>query len=129
MPGGARLQNTLEVCDELFEKKSRPQRRAARLGFHRRFRPARRRRVGSANVKTLSGLDVADSDLARAAIFLRVEQDFLALRQAAHASALKRGSVDEHVLAAVCWSYKAVTFLIVVKFNGTWIHSRMPFQG
>jgi len=67
-------------------------------------------------------LDVANGDLARAAIFLGIEGDLLALDQATHSGALKRGGVDENVLAAIVRLNKAKTFLIVVEFHGARIH-------
>jgi hypothetical protein len=70
----------------------------------------------------LSSLNVADSNLARAAVFLRVELDLLALDKVTHASALKGGSVDEYVLAAVVRLNEAEALLIVVEFNSTGIH-------
>jgi len=45
------------------------------------------------------GLDVADRELAGLAVFLSVEGDLLTLVEAVQARALKRGRVDEYVLA------------------------------
>jgi hypothetical protein len=75
----------------------------------------------------LGSRDGADSDLASAAIFLRVERDLLAFIQAAHASALEGSRVDENVLAAVVRLDEAEALLIVVKLNGTGLHVSSSF--
>src|SRR5690606_3083695 len=66
--------------------------------------------------------DVVDRDLAGAAVLGRVEGDFLAFDEAAHAGALKRRCMDEDVLAAVVRLDEAEAFLIVVELNGTRVH-------
>src|SRR5262245_25555681 len=72
--------------------------------------------------RLLDGLDVADRDLAGAAILLRVKGDLLAFRQPTHARAFERGRMDEHVLAAVVRLDEAEAFLTIVELHGTGIH-------
>src|SRR5215210_4291398 len=66
----------------------------------------------------LSALDVVDGDLAGAAVLGGVESHLLAFGEAAHAGALERRRMDEHVLAAVVRLDEAEAFLIVVEFHG-----------
>ena len=61
-------------------------------------------------------------DLAGAAIFLGVERDLLALHEAAHSSAFKRGGMNENVLAAIVRLNEPEAFLVVVKLHGTRCH-------
>src|SRR4051812_390577 len=75
------------------------------------------------NERVSAELDVADGDLAAAAIFLGVERDLLAFGQAADASPLQRGRVNKHVLAAAIGLNEAEAFLIVIKFNSAGIHN------
>src|SRR4051794_41492087 len=100
-------------------------------GMHRRNkkaaapggrRPKGRKLRGGPGRPGLRGLDVADRDLAGAAVFLRVEGDLLALDEAAHAGALESGRMDEHVLAAVVGLDEAEAFLIVVELHGAGVH-------
>jgi len=70
----------------------------------------------------LSRLDVADRDLAGATIFLGIEGDLLAFDQPTHSAALKRGGMDENVLAAIVRLNEAEAFLVVVEFHGARIH-------
>ena len=88
-------------------------------------RPATGRPTASAKGSAPSALgssDVANGDLAGAAIFLRVERDLLAFVQRAHSSALEGGRMDEHVLAAIIGLNETKAFLIVVEFDGTDLH-------
>jgi len=71
---------------------------------------------------TLGSFDVANSDLAGAAIFLRVKRDLLAFIQTAHTSPLKGCCMDEDVLAAIVWLNESKAFLIVVEFYSTDLH-------
>src|SRR5579862_1193410 len=66
--------------------------------------------------------DIADGDLAGAAVFLRIEGDLLALGQATQSGALERSRMNEDVLAAVIRLNEAEAFLVVVKFYGTRCH-------
>jgi hypothetical protein len=75
-----------------------------------------------ANWKGLRGLDVADRELAGAAVFLDVERDLLALHQTAHSSALERGGMNENVFAAVIRLDEAEAFLVVIKLYDAGIH-------
>lgn len=77
----------------------------------------------------LSGLDVVDGGLARAAIFLGVEGNLLTLVEAADAGAFQRGRVDEHVLAAIVRLNEAEAFLTVVELYGAGFHKKIPFTG
>jgi hypothetical protein len=74
------------------------------------------------NQSRLSGLDVANGDLAGATVFLGVELHLLTFHEAAHASALEGRGVNEHILATVVGSNEAEAFLIVVELDGTGIH-------
>src|SRR5581483_1155064 len=65
----------------------------------------------------LGDLDGAYGGLAAALIEFGVEGDVLALDQPADARALKRGRVDEYVLAAVSRLDEAEAPLLVVEFN------------
>ena len=65
----------------------------------------------------LCGADIGNRDLARPTVFLCIEGDFLAFDQAPHSSTLKRGGVDEHVLAAAIRLNEAETFLVVVELT------------
>ena len=78
-------------------------------------------------MQTLGCLDIADGDLAGAAVFLGIESDFLAFDQSAHAGAFERGGMDENVLAAVVRLNEAEAFLVVVKLHGARIHQVYPF--
>src|SRR5271166_95369 len=69
--------------------------------------------------QALDSLDVADRDLAGAAIFLSVKGHFLALDQSAQACALKSRCMNENILAAAVRLDKAETFLIVVELHNT----------
>ena len=53
---------------------------------------------------TLERLEIADRDLAGAAIFLGIEGDLLPFDKSAYSGALERSGVNEHVLAAVIGS-------------------------
>jgi hypothetical protein len=77
----------------------------------------------------LRSLDIVHSDLARAAVFARVEADLLAFRQTAQSSSLKGGRMNENVLATIVWLDEAVAFLCVVEFNDTGIHRVFLFTG
>ena len=70
----------------------------------------------------LRGLDVANGDLAAAAISFGVEGDLLALDEAAHSSTLQGGRVNEHVLAAVIRGDEAEALGLVVKLNSADSH-------
>src|SRR5271165_3012035 len=76
----------------------------------------------------LRSLDIADGDLAGASILLGVEGDLLTLVEAAHAGALERRGVDEHVLAAVVRRDKAEALLIIVELYSARVHG-IPFTG
>jgi hypothetical protein len=78
--------------------------------------------VGEQSIQTSGRLDVADGDLAGAAIFLGIERNLLAFDQPAHSGALKSRSVDEDVLAAVVRLNEAEAFLVVVELHGARIH-------
>jgi hypothetical protein len=80
---------------------------------------------GEQSSVTLHRLDVAHGDLAGTAVFLGIEGDFLTFDQAAHSGALERGSVDEHVLAAIIRLNEAKAFLIVVELYGALIHGEI----
>src|SRR3712207_2436162 len=74
----------------------------------------------------LCGLDAVDRALAGAAVFGRVEGDLLAFHEAAHASTLQSGGVNEDVLAAVVRLNEAITLLVVVELHGTRVHRECP---
>jgi hypothetical protein len=74
------------------------------------------------NNASLDSRDVANGDLARAAIFLRVKRDLLAFVQSGHSGALQRGGMDEYVLAAIVGQNETETFLVIVEFDGTNLH-------
>ena len=81
--------------------------------------------MGAASILVASALcrlDVADGGLAGAAVFLGVEGHLLALDEPTHSRALKRGGVDENVLAAIVRLNEAEAFLVVVEFHGARIH-------
>lgn len=80
------------------------------------------RRAASMLEPALYRLDVADGSLAGAAIFLRIEGDLLAFDQPTHSRALKRGGMNEDVLAAVVRLNEAEALLVVVEFHGARIH-------
>jgi hypothetical protein len=77
---------------------------------------------GEQSIQTLSRLDIADSDLAGAAVFLGIERHLLAFDQPAHAGALERSCVDENVFAAVVRLNEAEAFLVIVELHGARIH-------
>jgi hypothetical protein len=70
----------------------------------------------------LSGADIGNRGLSRPAVFLCIEGDFLAFDQATHSSTLKRGGVDEYVLAATIRLNEAETFLVIVELHGALLH-------
>jgi hypothetical protein len=74
------------------------------------------------HLNSSGGGDVANRDLAGATVFLRVEGDLLAFAQPADASALERGRMDEHVLAAVIRLDEAEALLVVVEFHCASLH-------
>jgi hypothetical protein len=76
----------------------------------------------------LRGLDIADGDLAGAAILLGIEGNLLTLVEAAHAGALEGRGVDEYVLAAVIRRNKAEALLIIVELYSARVHG-IPFTG
>jgi hypothetical protein len=85
-------------------------------------KPPNRGAVSIRHSQMLCGADIRNRDLARPAVFLCIEGDFLAFGQATHSSALKRGGVDEHVLAATIRLNEAETFLVIVELHGTLLH-------
>ena len=72
-------------------------------------------------------LDISHGDLTRAAIFLGIEGNLLALVQRAHASALERGGMDEYVLAAVIGLNEAEALLVIVEFDCAGLHTSVSF--
>jgi hypothetical protein len=97
----------------------------AGVGFLNLYMTSRRilsNEVLRALSRSRRGLNVADRDLAGATVFLGVEGNLLTFHEAAHAGALERRGVDEHVLAAVVRLDEAEAFLIVVKLNGAGVH-------
>src|SRR6267142_2028846 len=83
----------------------------------------------NAVIWSLGGLDVADGDLAGAAVFLSVEGNLLTLVESMHAGALQRRRMDEYVLAAVVRLDEAEALLTVVELYGARGHSICPFTG
>jgi hypothetical protein len=83
---------------------------------------AQLRAVSIPHSQMLCGADVGNRDLARPAVFLCIEGDFLAFDQATHSSALKRSGVDEHVLAATIRLNEAESFLVIVELHGAFLH-------
>lgn len=69
-----------------------------------------------------SRLNVVGGDPTGAAVFGRIEGDFLALAQTADAGALERRSMDEHVLVVVVRPDEAKALLVVVELNGARNH-------
>ena len=67
-------------------------------------------------------LDVADGDLAGAAVLLRVERDLLTLVEATQPGALQGGGVDEYVLAAIVRLDEAEALLTIIEFYGARRH-------
>jgi hypothetical protein len=81
--------------------------------------------IGAASIylsSALCRLDIRDGGLAGAAIFLGIEGDLLALDQPTHSGALKRGGVDENILAAIVRLDKTEAFLVVIELHGSRIH-------
>jgi hypothetical protein len=76
----------------------------------------------------LRSLDVVDGDLAGTAVFSRVEGNLLAFDEAAQASALESGGVNEDVLAAVVRLDEAEALHVVVEFYGARIHGNVLGQ-
>src|SRR5438552_13411196 len=72
------------------------------------------------------GLEIRSGKLA--ALAHHVVADLLALMQRAHAGALDRGNLDEHVLCAVGRLDETEAFLRVEELNGTLSHSGPPFE-
>src|SRR5258708_38521541 len=68
------------------------------------------------------GLDVADGDLAGAAVRLSVKGDFLTLVEGRDAGPLQSRGVDEHVLAAIVRLDEAETLLTIVELYGARVH-------
>src|SRR5262249_5065717 len=75
--------------------------------------------------KLLDGLQVGRGFAALTVLF-ELERHLLAIGQAAHASALNSGNVDEHVLAAAFRRDEAEALGGVEKLNGTRGHDRSP---
>ncbi len=88
---------------------------------------ARKERLRFVVLRRLRRLDIGDGGFAGALVFRGVEGDLLALHQPTHSGALKRGGVDENVLAAIVRLNEAEAFLVVVEFHGARIHRSIPF--
>jgi len=79
--------------------------------------------TGAASLRFWSDrLDVADCDLARAAVFLGIEGHLLTFVESAHAGAFQGRCMDEYVLAAIVPLNEAEALLTVVELYGARVH-------
>src|SRR5262249_35438720 len=83
--------------------------------------PSERRRY-AAPCQASGGLDVVDGDLAGATVRLGVEAHLLAFAKSAHAGALERGCMNEHVLATAVGLDETIALLLIVEFDSAAFH-------